>query len=408
MSIMFEPVNIRNLKIRNRIARSATFEGMGSAEGEPSERLARLYTELAEAEVGLIFTSAAMVERFKLQLPAGEDIAYPLFIDRDELVESWKPIVAAVQSRGATIAMQIVHPGRQEDPGLRLGDPPLAPSPVELPGSGVVPREMTVQEIREMVENFAQACRRVKEAGFDAVQLHGGHGYMISNFISPYTNRRTDEYGGDTEGRARFIVDIIRRAREFVGHDFPIMIKMNCDDFVPGGLVREESVRVASLIEEGGIDCIEVTGRHPRYRGADAREGNQQAGEGGLSAFLRGGSQTCAPHPADPGRWNALSEGDREDSVRRHGRHGLHFQAIHPRAPVPRALEGRGPQKGQLRLVQQVRRQRVRQAAALLRGGDEEAKSSLTARQAWSMATLRKQARSSPWSPPNSRSPNHT
>ena len=119
----------------------------------------------------MIFTSAAMVERFKLQLPAGQDIAYPLFIDRDELVEPWKPVVAAVQSRGATIAMQIVHPGRQEDPGLRLGDLPLAPSPVELSGSGVVPREMTVHEVREMVEKLAQACRRVKKAGFDAVQL---------------------------------------------------------------------------------------------------------------------------------------------------------------------------------------------------------------------------------------------
>jgi len=146
MSIMFEPVTIKNLEIRNRIARSATFEGMGNAAGEPSESLARLYNELAEGGVGLIITSAAMVERFKLPLPEGQDIAYPLFIDRDEPVELWKPIVAAVQSRGTTIAMQIVHPGRQEDPGLRLGEPPLAPSPVEIEGSGVVPREMTVQD----------------------------------------------------------------------------------------------------------------------------------------------------------------------------------------------------------------------------------------------------------------------
>jgi len=263
MSIMFEPVGIKNLKIRSRIARSATFEGMGNAQGEPSERHARLYNELAEGGVGLIITSAALVERFKTPLPEGQDIAYPTFIDRDELVELWKPIVAATQARGATMAMQIVHPGRQEDPRLRLGEPPLAPSPVELKGSGVVPREMTVKEIREMVEKFAQACRRVKEAGFDAVQLHGGHGYMINNFISPYTNQRTDEYGGDTPRRARFIVDIVRRARELVGNDYPIMIKMNCDDFVPGGIVKEEAVRVASAIEEGGIDCIEITGGMP-------------------------------------------------------------------------------------------------------------------------------------------------
>jgi len=292
MSIMFEPVTIKNLEIRNRIARSATFEGMGNAGGEPSERLARLYTELAEGGVGLIITSAAMVERFKLSLPEGQDIGYPTFIDRDELVELWKPIVAAVQSRGATIAMQIVHPGRQENPGLRLGEPPLAPSPVEIEGSGVVPREMTVQEIREMVEKFAQACRRVKEAGFDAVQLHGGHGYMISNFISPYTNQRTDEYGGDTARRARFIVDIVRRARALVGDDYPIMIKMNCDDFVPGGLVKDEAVRVASVIEEGGIDCIEVTGGMPESGKRMPGKGiNKQEKE----AYLRPYAQALRP-----------------------------------------------------------------------------------------------------------------
>jgi 2,4-dienoyl-CoA reductase-like NADH-dependent reductase (Old Yellow Enzyme family) len=156
---------------------------------------------------------------------------------------------------------------------------------------------MTVQEIWEMVEKFAQACRRVKEAGFDAVQLHGGHGYMISNFISPYTNQRTDEYGGDTVGRARFIVDIVRRARELVGDDYPIMIKMNCDDFVPGGLAREEAVRVASLIEEGGIDCIEVTAGMPESRermpekGIDKRE---------KEAYLRAYAEALRPAVSIP------------------------------------------------------------------------------------------------------------
>jgi 2,4-dienoyl-CoA reductase-like NADH-dependent reductase (Old Yellow Enzyme family) len=119
---------------------------------------------------------------------------------------------------------------------------------------------MTIDEIKDVVEKFAQVCRRVKEAGFDAVQLHGGHGYLISNFISPYTNRRTDEYGGDTAARSKFIVDIVGRARELVGEDYPIMIKMNCDDFAPDGLRKEEAARVAAVIEEAGIDCIEITG----------------------------------------------------------------------------------------------------------------------------------------------------
>jgi 2,4-dienoyl-CoA reductase-like NADH-dependent reductase (Old Yellow Enzyme family) len=111
-----------------------------------------------------------------------------------------------------------------------------------------------------MVRKFAQACRRVREAGFDAVQLHGGHGYLISNFISPYVNVREDKYGGTTENRARFILEIVAAARTLVGPDYPIMIKMNCEDYVPGGLDLDESVRVASVISRGGIDCIEVTG----------------------------------------------------------------------------------------------------------------------------------------------------
>ncbi len=260
MSKMFEPVTIKNIEIRNRIARSATYEGMGNHNGEPGPRLAQLYNSLAEGGIGLLITSAAIIERFKMPLPEGADMAYPTYIDTDDVIELWKPIVADVKSRGAAIAMQIVHIGRQEAPVLRMGEPPIAPSAVEERESGVMPREMSIDEIKEMIEKFAQACRRVKEAGFDAVQLHGGHGYLISNFISPYTNRRTDEYGGDTARRAKFIVDIVARARELVGEDYPIMIKMNCDDFIPEGLTKDEAARVASVIEQGGIDCIEVTG----------------------------------------------------------------------------------------------------------------------------------------------------
>ncbi|MBI4830077.1 MAG: NADH:flavin oxidoreductase [Candidatus Lindowbacteria bacterium] len=258
MAMMFDPVRIKNLSIRNRIARSATYEGMGNHRGEPTKQHAQLYNALAEGGVGLIFTGATMLERFKLELPEGADMAYPTFIHDDAIASLWKPIVADVHARGAAIAMQVVHAGRQEAPVVRGGDAPIAPSAVQEKTFGVVPREMTIAEIKETIENFAQAARRVKSAGFDAIQLHGGHGYLISNFISPYTNRRTDEYGGDTERRARFIVDIIRRSREMVG-DYPILIKMNCDDFVLGGLDKEEAARVAATIAKAGIDCIEIT-----------------------------------------------------------------------------------------------------------------------------------------------------
>ena len=260
MAAIFEPFRIKGMKVRNRIARSATYEGMGTARGEPTAQLGRLYTTMAVGEVGLLITSAALVERPKIALPEAANLAYPIFMDSDEMPGFWRPVVSEVRSKGAAIAMQIVHPGRREAPWLRGGEPPLAPSAVEEKKSGVVPREMTLADIQEVVERFAQACRRVKEAGFDAVQLHGGHDGLLNNFISPYTNRRTDAYGGDTGKRSRIIVEILRRTRELVGEDFPIMIKMSCDDFVPGGLTKDEAARIAWILSREGIDCIEVTG----------------------------------------------------------------------------------------------------------------------------------------------------
>jgi 2,4-dienoyl-CoA reductase-like NADH-dependent reductase (Old Yellow Enzyme family) len=258
MSIMFEPGRIKNMVVKNRLARSATYEGMADHQGRPRPELAEAYKKLADGEVGLIFTSAAMVDNYK-NLPAVDGYVYPVAMDEDVYIDDWRPIVEGVQSRGAKIVMQIVHPGRQDNPKLRGGPAPV-PSEVPIPGMNVNMKAMTVDEIRGMVEKFAQAIRRIKQAGFDGVQFHGGHGYLINNFISPYMNLRDDEYGGSTKNRARFVKDTVKRARELVGDDFPIMIKMNCDDFVEGGLDMNEAVEVAKVISAAGIDCIEVTG----------------------------------------------------------------------------------------------------------------------------------------------------
>jgi 2,4-dienoyl-CoA reductase-like NADH-dependent reductase (Old Yellow Enzyme family) len=260
VSRLFERVRIKGVEVKNRFVRSATVEGMGMADGRPSGALGELYYALAEGEVGLIVTAAALVdgEAYKKRRHV-EGRAYDIAMDEDRYIEDWQEVVAGVHERGARIAMQLVHMGRQENPKIR-GSSPVAPSAVPLTKTGIVPREMTVQEIEETVECFAQACRRVMEAGFDAVQLHGGHGYLISNFISPYANVRNDAYGGSTRNRARFVTEIVKRARELVGEDYPIMIKMNCDDFMDGGLTGIEASAVATIIAEAGIDCIEVTG----------------------------------------------------------------------------------------------------------------------------------------------------
>ncbi|MBN2060784.1 MAG: NADH:flavin oxidoreductase [Deltaproteobacteria bacterium] len=255
-SLLFTATKIKNINLKNRFVRSATFENMATPDGRPTQMLKEMYNDLAEGEVGLIVTGLAHVDGYK-NLQGAKGIPFPLAIDEDRFIDDWRDVIEGVHKHGAKIAMQIIHPGRQDIPHIRE---PVAPSAVRLENSDRAPREMTANEIHELIEKFAQSCRRVKEAGFDAVQLHGGHGYLISNFISPYFNIRDDSYGGSTHNRARFITEIIKRARKMVGPEFPIMIKMNFDDFIKGGLNRDEAVRIAKIIVQAGIDAIEVTG----------------------------------------------------------------------------------------------------------------------------------------------------
>ena len=255
-SLLFEQTEIKGIKIKNRFIRSGTFEGMATFEGRPTRKLKDLYFELADGEVGLIITGLTHVDGYK-NLPNIAGAPFPSAIDNDLFISDWKEIIEGVHQRGTKITLQITHLGRQDIPELRE---PIGPSSVPLKDGDIIPREMTLDEIDEMVEKFAHSCRRAKEAGFDAVQLHGCHGFLISNFISPYANIRNDKYGGNTENRARFIMEILRKARKLVGPEFPILIKMNFDDFISEGLQREEAIEIAQKIVQDGIDGIEVTG----------------------------------------------------------------------------------------------------------------------------------------------------
>ena len=258
---LFEQASIKGLQLKNRFIRSATMEGMATFDGRPTPELKELYCNLAEGEVGFIITGVACIEAWK-NGPGTSGLEPPLTVSLlaifdDSYIDNWREIISAVHARGTKIAMQITHLGRLPD---MRGATPIAPSAVPIENIPVVPREMTVPDIEDMVEKFAQACRRVKEAGFDAVQILGAHGHLINNFMSPYTNLRTDAYGGSTANRARFIVEIVNRARMLVGPDFPLMMKMNFNDFVEGGLEKDDAVDIARIIAQAGIDCIEVSG----------------------------------------------------------------------------------------------------------------------------------------------------
>jgi 2,4-dienoyl-CoA reductase-like NADH-dependent reductase (Old Yellow Enzyme family) len=252
-SVLFRPLKMGSVEIPNRFVRSATHEFMAEDDGTPTDRQAEVYRQLAEGEVGLIVTGHAFVN------PAGKASPRQTGIHDDRLLGPLSRLAASVRGTPAKIFVQIAHAGRQTKPKL-CGSTPVAPSAVFDPSSNVQPREMSAADIRETVDDFVRAAVRGQKAGFDGVQLHAAHGYLLSTFISPHTNRRTDEWGGSVRNRSRILVDIIRGVRAECGREFPLFIKLNSTDFLPTGLRLEEAVEVARILEAEGLDAVEVSG----------------------------------------------------------------------------------------------------------------------------------------------------
>ena len=221
--MIFDPITICNMEIQNRFVRSATHEFMAEKDGKPTSRLGDLYEVLAKNEVKLIITGYSYV------LPGGQSDIFQQGIYEDSFIETYLKITEKVHRYKSKIVLQIVHAGRQATTSEEYMVP-IAPSKIKDELSGVVPREMTEQEILEVIEAFTKAAIRAKKAGFDGVQLHCAHGFLLSNFISPYTNRRADRWGGSVENRARIVTEIVKRIKELAGSDFPILVKLNATD----------------------------------------------------------------------------------------------------------------------------------------------------------------------------------
>ncbi|TVQ10080.1 MAG: NADH:flavin oxidoreductase [Bacteroidetes bacterium] len=252
MSVLFQQTNIKGMELKNRLVRSATVEGMADPEGAPTQDLFRLYKRLAKGDVGLIITGAAYVSKDS-KLPF-----YGMAAIRDNNIKRYRDLVEHVHANGARIAMQIVHAGRQTTREA-AGTQPIAPSAVEEKVLFVKPRAMTEDDIERVIEDFSVSARRVKEAGFDAVQIHAAHGYLVNQFLCPHTNRRSDSWGGTLENRMRFVRAIYERCRKEVGKDFPILIKINGNDNMKNGLKTEESALMAEMMSDMGFDGIEVS-----------------------------------------------------------------------------------------------------------------------------------------------------
>lgn len=252
MNALFETTSINTMTLPNRFIRSATWEGMAAPDGAVTPRLIETMTSLAAGGVGLIISSHSYVS------PEGQATPWQLGIYKNELIPGLRDMTEAVHKCGGRIVMQLAHAGCFASNQL-TGRPAFVVSEFEgLPGSQN--KEMTVQDIQGLVEAFAGAAARARAAGFDGVQIHSAHGYLLSQFLSPAFNRRRDSYGGTIPNRARIHLEVYRAVRNAVGKNFPVMIKINCRDFVENELSVGDSLEAAGLLAEEGLDALELSG----------------------------------------------------------------------------------------------------------------------------------------------------
>jgi 2,4-dienoyl-CoA reductase-like NADH-dependent reductase (Old Yellow Enzyme family) len=250
---IFERAQIAGVKLRNRIIRSATYEGMADENGFPTEKLKNLYIRLAKGGVGAIITGYAAVQADGKGNAVGKAM-----IDDDKSIPAYKEITDAVHEYDTPIIMQITHCGRQTR-SKSTGLPVVAPSALrDTFFNEDVPRELSEGEIQEIINNFVSAIIRAKKAGFDGVELHLAHGYLLSEFLSSHSNRRKDRWGGSTENKYRIIGEIFKKAKEHVG-DYPILAKINAHDGRKNGMRIEEAVKIAQMLENSGCAAIEVS-----------------------------------------------------------------------------------------------------------------------------------------------------
>lgn len=251
--MIFSPGKIGAMDLRNRLVRSATYENMAGPDGSVTDDLVELYSILAGGGVGLIITGHAFIRE------DGRNSMAMLGINNDRMIAGLSRITQAVHDCDGKIAAQINHAGRQANSALTK-QPLIAPSEVPERGGKERPIALSKKEISQLVDDFVEAIRRAYDAGFDAVQLHAAHGFIINQFLSPHTNRREDEYGGSLEKRCAVLVDIKVRAAMKVPPEFPIFLKLNGDDGLPKGITPREAANIAQIAAGCGYAAIEVSG----------------------------------------------------------------------------------------------------------------------------------------------------
>lgn len=247
VDVLFEPISIGPIRIKNRLVMPPMVMCYAGVRGEVSEQVLAHFERVARGGIGLVIVEASYVH------PLGKVLEGQIAIDSDDLVPGLSRVVDVVKSFGAAIAIQLFHGGIQAKVPEPVGPSAIARKLVPPPKT---PRELTTREVEELVEAFANAALRAKQAGFDMVEVHGTHGYLVAEFLSPLTNRRTDKYGAD---RALFAIEIVERIKEKCGKSYPVIFRLIADEFEPGGITVDYAKQIAKRLEEVGVDAFDIT-----------------------------------------------------------------------------------------------------------------------------------------------------
>lgn len=252
MSKLFEKTTINTMHLNNRFVRSATWVGMANEDGSCTPKLIELMKRLAQGHVGLIISGFSIVRR------DGTSLLNQMGAYSEDHMPGLTEMAETVHSSDGTIVVQLGHAGLLSNPAFTERGQ-MGPSDTQ-PEDVLTGREMTKDEIQEIVTSFKDSAVLCQKAGFDGIQIHSAHGYLLSQFLSPFFNKREDEYGGSIENRARLVLEVVQSIRDGVGDKFPVLVKMNTDDFLDGGFCVDDMIHVARMLEESGVDAIELSG----------------------------------------------------------------------------------------------------------------------------------------------------
>jgi len=263
---LLSPIKINSLELKNRMIMAPMITNYCTREGFVTQRLKDYHEERAKGGVSLIIVEAGCIS-----YPVGLGLAHQIGLYDDRQIPGLKELVKVIHKHGCKVAFQLFHVGHRGARSIS-GYQPVSASEIQTKGKwtkwvgGELPRALTTSEVGELVEAFAAGAARAKAAGTDAVEVHGAHGYLITNFLSPLYNQRTDKYGGDVEGRARFAREIVQLVRQKVGRDFPILFRISAEEHVEGGLGLEEAKVICSILEKAGVDAFDVvSGSHDSF-----------------------------------------------------------------------------------------------------------------------------------------------